>query len=161
MNEMVKAGKIAYKFDLLGYTYAYTKKEVFSNQNLVFELHWKTIFDWKRIYPELRTIYLLPRNLDIAKQKLIERNLKPKAQEQRIKEMEEHYSRFNSDSNLRNMFDYILYNDYNQKSEKEVINLVKKMTNSIKTFTFEADINRNERKEYNLEKLKEKMNVVI
>ena len=132
MNEMVKTGKIAYKFDLLGYTYAYTKKEVFSNKNLVFELHWKTIFDWKRIYPELRTIYLLPRNLDIPKQKLIERNLKPKAQEQRIKEMEEHYSKFNTNSNLRNMFDYILYNDYNQKSEKEVINLVKKMTNSIK-----------------------------
>ena len=127
---MVQEGKIAYKFDLLGNTYAYTKEEVFSNKNYVFELHWITIFDWKKICPDLKTIYLLPRDLDMAKQKLIERNLKPEIQKQRLEEIDEHYKRFNSDRSLRNMFDYILYNDYNEKSSDEVINLVKKIIDS-------------------------------
>ena len=124
---MVENNEVAYKFSLLGNTYAYTNEELFSNRNTVFELHYETIFDFKKICPELYTIYLLPRELDLAKQKLIERNLKPEVQKQRLEEIDEHYKRFNSDSNLRNMFDYILYNDYNEKSSEEVINLVKKI----------------------------------
>ena len=129
LEKMVKEGKIAYKFDLLGYTYAYTNDEVFSNKNMVFELHWTTIFDWKKVCPNLKTIYLMPRKLEIAKQKLIERNLKPEIQKQRLEEIDEHYNRYNNDSNLRNMFDYVLYNDYNEESSEEVINLVKKLIN--------------------------------
>lgn len=32
-----------------------------------------------------------------------------------------------NDKNLRNMFDYIIYNNYDKKSEDEIIELVRKI----------------------------------
>ena len=46
---------------------------------------------------------------------------------ERLNEIDEHYNRILTDSNLRNSFDYILYNNYNKESEDEVINLVKNL----------------------------------
>ena len=42
----------------------------------------------------------------------------------RLLEIDEHYKKFLSDKNLQNMFDYIIYNDYNKASEDTIINLV-------------------------------------
>ena len=120
-------GKISYEFDLLGNTYAYLKKDLISKKNLVFELHYSTIFDFKKICPHLRTIYLLPTDLEIAKDKTRKRNLQPIVEKQRIAEIDEHYNKIMTDSNLRNMFDYIVYNNYDRSSEDKIINLVKEL----------------------------------
>lgn len=75
----------------------------------------------------MKTIYLLPKDINIAKQKLKERNLEPEVEKGRLLEIEEHYNRITKDKQLMNMFDYKLYNTYDKKSEDEVINLVKKI----------------------------------
>ena len=121
------SGEIAYEFKMLGNIYAYTKKSLFSDTNTVFELHYDTIFDFKRICPHLCAIYLLPKDIEIAKNKTRERHLNPIVEEQRLLEIDEHYKKINTDKNLRNMFDYTLYNDYNKSSEGELINLVSKL----------------------------------
>lgn len=125
LQKLVDKGDIAYKFEMLGNTYAYTKKEVFSDKNTVFEMHYDTIFDWKKVYPNIRTIYLLPNDLDVPKSKLRERNLSPEVEASRIKEIDEHYNRIMTDGNLRNMFDYILYNNYDKASDEKILNVVK------------------------------------
>lgn len=127
LEKMEKENKIAYKFDLLGNTYAYTYEELFSDKNTVFEMHYECIFDFKKICPDIKTIYLLPEDLEIAKQKLKERNLKPEVERQRIKEIDEHYNRFMSDENLKKQFDFIAINMYNDNSKNEMIDLVKNM----------------------------------
>lgn len=119
--------KIAYEFDMLQNTYAYTKEELFSSENTVFELHYATIFDFKKICPHLCTIYLLPKNIEIAKNKIHQRHLDIDVENKRYLEIEEHYKRITTDKNLRSMFDYFLYNDYNQASENELIDLVSKL----------------------------------
>ena len=119
--------KIAYEFEMLGNIYAYTKEALFSYKNTVFELHYNTIFDFKKICPHLCTIYLLPTNIELAKDKTRQRNLEPSVEAKRLLEIDEHYNRILTDSNLRNSFDYILYNNYNKESEDEVINLVKNL----------------------------------
>lgn len=120
-------GEIAYEFEMIGNIYAYSKKELFSDKNMVVELHYETIFDLKKICPNLCVIYLLPRDIEIAKSKTRERHLAPNVEEARLKEIDDHYNRINNDENLRNMFDYILYNDYDEQSEDEVIEVVKKL----------------------------------
>ena len=120
-------GKIAFEFDLVGYTYAYTKEELFSDKNTVFELHYDTIFDFKKVCPHLCVIYFFPRDIEIAKDKTKQRHLEPHVEHDRLLEIDEHYKRITTDKNLRNSFDYFLYNDYNQASEDELIELVSKL----------------------------------
>ncbi len=119
--------EIAYEFDMLGNIYAYSKKDLFSDKNTVFELHYNTIFDFKRICPHLCALYLLPRDIEIAKEKTRQRHLKPEVEKQRLLEIDEHFHEMSTNENLRNMFDYTLYNNYDEVSEKEVIDLVSKL----------------------------------
>lgn len=127
LQTMRANGEIAYEFEMLGNIYAYSKKELFSDKNMVVELHYETIFDLKKICPNLCVIYLLPRDIEIAKNKTRERNLALDVEEARLKEIDEHYTRINNDENLRNMFDYVIYNDYNENSEYKIIELVKNL----------------------------------
>lgn len=120
-------GEIAYEFDMLGNTYAYSKEELFSDKNTVFELHYNTIFDFKKICPHLCVIYLLPKDIEIAKEKTRQRHLSPAVEQQRLLEIDEHIAKIQSDENLRNMFDYMVYNNYNQDSEKEILDLVSRL----------------------------------
>ena len=120
-------GEIAYEFEMLGNIYAYSKKDLFSDKNTVVELHYETIFDLKKICPYLCVIYLLPRDIEMAKDKTRQRHLAPNVEEARLKEIDEHYNRINTDENLRDMFDYVVYNNYDEESEDEIIELVRKL----------------------------------
>lgn len=48
LQELKKSNVIAYYFNMLGNIYAYSKDDLFSKQNTVFELHYSTIFDLKK-----------------------------------------------------------------------------------------------------------------
>jgi guanylate kinase len=124
LEKLKKQGKIAYDFDVFGGTYAYLKEEIFSKDNMVFEMHYTTIYDWKKIRPDIKTIYIFPKDINIAKEKVLERNLSKEKEIERIAEIEEHYNRMVSDKKLRDMFDYIIYNEYNEQSEEKMLNLV-------------------------------------
>lgn len=127
LDKMCDNGEIAYKFELLGVSYAYTKDAVFSNKNTVFEMHYSNIEDWKKICPELQAIYLFPKDINVSKEKLCERHLAPEVQKARLLEIDEHYNRMTKDKELIKKFDYILYNNYDEESENEVIDLVRKL----------------------------------
>ena len=120
-------GDIAYEFDMLGNTYAYSKEELFSDKNTVFELHYDTIFDFKKICSHLCVIYLFPKDIEMAKDMTRKRNLDPNVERDRLIEIDEHYKKVTTDENLRSMFDYMLYNNYDEASEKAVIELVSKL----------------------------------
>ena len=127
LQKLREEGKLAYEFELAGNTYAYTKEELFSNKNTVFEMHYATVLDFKRICPNLKTLYLLPKDIQIPINKLKERNLKPEVEKARRLELEEHYHKMMADAGLKAMFDYIVQNDYNKETDEKVINLVKKI----------------------------------
>ena len=112
---------------MLGNIYAYSKDDLFSKQNTVFELHYSTIFDLKKICPSMITIYIFPENINMAKEETIKRHLKPEVEKQRLLEIDEHYHKIMTDKNLRNQFDYFIYNSYNKRSENEMLKLVEKI----------------------------------
>lgn len=121
--------KIIYDFKVFGGRYAYLKDEILSNDNMVFEMHYTMIDDWKKIRPDIKTIYILPKDIEIPKQKAKERNLSKEKEIERINEIEEQYNKFINDKNFQNKFDYFLYNNYDKESEEQLISLVKAILN--------------------------------
>ena len=73
LDKLNREGKIIYQFKVFGGMYAYLKEEILTEKNMIFEMHYTMIDDWKKIRPDIKTIYILPKNLEIAKQKVIER----------------------------------------------------------------------------------------
>ena len=127
LNKLNREGKIIYQFKVFGGMYAYLKEEILTEKNMKFEMHYTMIDDWKKIRPDIKTIYILPKNLEIAKQKVIERETNTEKLNERINEMEEHYNNICYKREWKNKFDYIVYNNYDNESEKQIIELVKKM----------------------------------
>lgn len=127
IDKLEKEEKIAYKFDMLGVEYAYTKEALFSEKNTVFEMHYWCIKDFKKICPEVKTIYLLPKDINVAKEMLKKRNLKPEVEIARLREIDEHLERVTNDKELFGMFDYVVYNNYDKESENQVMSIVEKL----------------------------------
>ena len=128
LDNLEKQGEIAYRFRAFGGEYAYLSKEVFSRENdYVMEMHYTTIDDWKKVKPDIKTIYILPTDINIAIQKTRERNLSRDKEKERIEEINEQYNRFLSDENLRKKFDFCIYNNYDKKSEEKILEIIKKM----------------------------------
>lgn len=120
---------IAYDFNMLGNIYAYSKDDLFSEKNTVFELHYSTIFDLKKICPNMVAIYIFPENIEMPKEETRKRHLDSEVEKKRLLEIDEHYNKILSDEHLRSQFDYFIYNSYNQKSDDEILELVKKILN--------------------------------
>lgn len=127
MQKIIDAGKIAYQTEFLGYIYAYTKEEVFTDKDMVFELPYYCVEDFKRICPNLKVIYLLPKDIEICISKLKDRNLNTETEKARILEIQEHYNKVMTDEKLRNMFDYIVYNNYDKETDEKILNIVKRL----------------------------------
>ena len=127
LDKMYEDGKIAYKFKVFGGEYGYLKDEIFSTDNMIFEMHYTTIYDWKRVRPDVKTIYIMPTDLELAKEQTRKRNLSKEKEVERIKELEEHYKIMTTDETLRKEFDYFFYNNYDKKSEEKMISLVSKI----------------------------------
>ena len=120
---------IAYDFNMLGNIYAYSKDDLFSEKNTVFELHYSTIFDLKKTCPNMVAIYIFPENIEMPKEETRKRHLDSEVEKKRLLEIDEHYNKILSDEHLRSQFDYFIYNSYNQKSDDEILELVKKILN--------------------------------
>lgn len=130
LERLKQEGKIAYDFDVFGGTYAYKKDEILSDENYVFEMHYTTIDDWKKIRPDIVTIYLIPKDINKALEKIKKRNLSKEKEQERLTEIEEQYNEFMNNKKLQEKFDYIIYNNYDEESEEEIIELIRKIMNN-------------------------------
>lgn len=124
--EQLKRKKdIIVTFEFLGNKYGYPRKEMESKKNSVVELHYSIIYQLKKEVKNTFSIYMIPKNVEVAKQKLKERKLPKEVEKLRLEEIEDHFETFQNDENLRNQFDYIFYNDYTEKSIQKIIELLK------------------------------------
>lgn len=124
-EQLKKKKDIIVTFEFLGNKYGYPRKEMESKKNSVVELHYSIIYQLKKEVKNTFSIYMIPENIEVAKQKLKERNLPKEVEKLRLEEIEEHFETFQNDENLRNQFDYIFYNDYTEKSIQKIIELLK------------------------------------
>ena len=73
---------------------------------------------------------MIPNNLERAKLELKKRNLPINVEMQRLKEIDEHVKEFSKNKELKQQFDYIFLNNYDEESKKKLLNIIKsKMIN--------------------------------
>ena len=127
VDELEKQDKIAYRFGVFGGEYAYLKDEIYSEDDYIFEMHYTTIDDWKRVRNDIKTIYIFPTDIQIPIEKAKERNLSKEKELERIAELQEQYEYVKKNIEFQKKFDYIFYNNYDQESENKIIELVDNM----------------------------------
>lgn len=127
LDNLEKQGKIAYRFGVFGGEYAYLKDEIFSDKNHVFEMHYTTIDDWKKVRSDLKSIYIFPSDIKKAKIQIENRELSDEAETSRLNEIVEQYNFMINNNDFKNKFDYIFYNNYDIESENKLINLIYKL----------------------------------
>ena len=96
-------------------------------ENSITELHYSTIDDFKKIAKNVISIYIKPLNIEFAKQQLKLRKLPWKVEKERLKEIKEQVLEFEKNKKLKEKFDYIIYNDYTEKSLEEAIKLIQNL----------------------------------
>ena len=124
-EDLKEDGKIASDFEFLGFKYAYSVEDLNSDENLVTEVHYSTIFDFKKNAKNVFAIYMVPNDIERAKTELKKRNLPKKIESQRLKEIDEHVKSFSSAKELQNQFDYIFINNYNEQSIEKMLEIIK------------------------------------
>lgn len=100
---------------------------MFSDKNIVFEFHYSELKGLKKVCPNVKSIYLLPKDINIAREKLLERHMDSELEKARMQDLNEHYEKMMNNKELLNMFDHVVYNNYNEESEKQVLNLVREL----------------------------------
>ena len=90
------------------------------------ELHYEAIENFKKnIKEELFAIYMIPNDIERAKKELKNRNLSKEVEEKRLKEIINQKNIFESDEQIRNKFDYIFENNYDEESEIKLLEVLK------------------------------------
>lgn len=125
LNELKKQGKIAFDFEFLGAKYAYRKEALQSDELQVTEVHYSTIYEFKRNAKDVFSIYIIPYDVERAKNELRKRGLPPKKEAQRLQEIDEHIIEYKQNKNLREQFDYVFKNDYTEESKNKLLQVIR------------------------------------
>lgn len=124
-EELKRENKIAVDFEFLGSKYAYRKKDLNSDENQVTEVHYNTIYEFKKNAKELFAIYIIPNDLERAKQELRKRELAEEVEQKRLKEIDEHINEYKHNKELQKQFDYVFINDYSERAKNELLEIIK------------------------------------
>ena len=121
-----KEKQIVVDFEFLGSKYAYRKADLDSNVNQVTEVHYSTIYEFKKNAKNVFSIYMIPKDLERAKQELRKRNLSKETEQKRLKEIDEHIKEYEQNKDLQKQFDYVFINDYTEKAKNDLLKIIEK-----------------------------------
>lgn len=124
-EQLRKDKKIVVDFEFLGAKYAYRKKDIESDKNQVTEVHYSTIYEFKKCVKNVFSIYMIPKDVERAKIELKKRNLPIEIEQKRLKEIQEHIEEYSKNENLRKQFDCEFINDYTEESKNKLLQIIK------------------------------------
>lgn len=124
-QDLQKQGKTSVNFEFLENKYAYYTKDLISDENSITELHYDTIEEFKKVARNVISIYVKPKKIKLAIKQLKLRELPSIVEKNRIREIKQQIMEFEKNKELKKMFDYIIYNDYTEKTIENVISLIK------------------------------------
>lgn len=125
-RKLIQNKEIFASYEFLGEYYGYSKKYLQKSCCCVTELHYQWIKDFKQKGKKVFSIYIIPNDIQRAKEEIKKRNLPKKVEELRFKEIEEHIENMESDEELKKQFDFVFYNNYDRESCDRMIHLMKK-----------------------------------
>ena len=127
-RKMQQNGEFFASYKFLGEYYGYSKRYLSKNINSVTELHYEWIEDFKKNAMEICSIYIFPIKLELAKKALKERKFEKIEEIKRLKEIDEHIYNINNDKKLLSNFKYRIYNDYTEKTNMKIDDILKGRT---------------------------------
>lgn len=117
--------------EIFGNMYAYLKSDIEKLNNgidLITELYYKDIPEFKKQFPNTVSIYVLPSDVAVAIDKLENRKIKAEEFAERATDIKNELEFLSS--NEIDCFDYMLVNNYDSSSVKELENFIVKTINS-------------------------------
>ena len=124
-DKLENENKIIVTFEFLGYRYGYETKQIKSDKNSIIELHYTVIYNLKKETDKVFSIYIIPKDIEIAKQNLKNRKLEEEHEKLRLVEIEEQAKEFEKNKELQKQFDYVMYNNYDEDSIEKLIKVIK------------------------------------
>lgn len=124
-EQLKKEGKIVVDFEFLGAKYAYRKVNLLSDENQVTEVHYDTIYEFKKNATKVFSVYIIPYDIERAKLELKKRELPIEIEKKRLQEIEEHIKEYSTNKDLQKQFDYVFINDYTEKSKEKLLRIIK------------------------------------
>lgn len=124
-DKLVNENKVTANFEFLGAKYGYRKELLESDENMVTEVHYSTIYDIKKHAPNIFAIYIKPNDTKRAKAELKNRELPKDVEQARLKEIDEHILEYSKNEDLRKQFDLEFVNDYTDISKNKLIEIIK------------------------------------
>ncbi len=124
LDVMEQNGEIVVRRELLGNEYAYLSSEVYSDKDLLMELYYTFLPQWKEIRPDIKSIYILPSDIEIAKKNLHARMLPPEKEKIRMDDLVEQYENFQQHPELLEPFDVVFTNNFDKDSVERLKNIV-------------------------------------
>ena len=124
-EQLKKERKILVDFEFLGAKYAYRKEKLISDENQVTEVHYNTIYEFKKNVPKVFSIYMIPYDIERAKLELKKRELPKEVEKDRLQEIEEHIKEYSRNKDLQKQFDYIFVNYYTETSKEKLLEVIK------------------------------------
>ena len=124
-EQLKKEGKILVDFEFLGAKYAYRKADLISDENQVTEVHYNTIYEFKKNASKVFSVYMIPYDIERAKLELKKRELPTEIEKDRLQEIEEHMKEYSTNKDLQKQFDYVFVNDYTGKSKEKLLEIIK------------------------------------
>lgn len=126
-DRLRQAGELAFEMEILGHHYAYLKSDLKLPEHVVVEIPYSVVAKLKQLCPQLCTIYIFPEDPEQAKASIRARQLPAEAEAARLAEIEQQIQRMTTDNALRETFDQIVYNHYNQATEQEILTLAQSL----------------------------------
>ena len=105
--------------------YAYRKANLISDENQVTEVHYNTIYEFKKNASKVFSVYMIPYDIERAKLELKKRELPTEIEKDRLQEIEEHMKEYSTNKDLQKQFDYVFVNDYTEKSKEKLLEIIK------------------------------------
>ena len=124
-DQLQQAGITQVNFEFLGAKYGYRKEYLQSQENQVTEVHYSTIYEFRKCVKDIFAIYMVPYNIERAKLELQKRNLPEKVYQKRLEEIDEHVKQYENNQHLKKQFDYVFLNDYTENSNQKLIQILK------------------------------------
>lgn len=126
-DRLRQAGELAFEMEILGHHYAYSKSDLGLSEHVVVEIPYNVTAKLKQLCPQLRAIYIFPDDLEQTKAKIRERQLPAEIEAVRLEEAEQQIQRMSTDTALRDAFDQIVHNHYDQATEQEILTIARSL----------------------------------
>ena len=87
---------------------------------------YQQIYDFKKYAKDVFSIYMIPKDIERAKQELRNRNLPIEIEKKRLQEIDEHIEEYTTNENLRKQFNYVFINDYTEVAKNNLLEVIKR-----------------------------------